>query len=445
MNATGRMAYVEFAGPGSGAAPLTAPLTWGQRAIWEAIVRTAPDDHYFNFGRVLKVPGSRTVAEVCTALAALVARHGALRTRMSDAFRTRPAEPYGWAEPYQRLAEKDRLPVVVTTEDPGQVLRELAARPFDYFGEWPVRVALVLDGDRVAHVVLVFCHLAADGLGAEVAVRDLRMLLLRGHIRRPAAPQPLDLARWQAGPEGRRAAETAAAHWEREYRRIPPTMFSTPSGSPAEPPIWRALLRSPALELAVRSVAAAHGASTSTVLLTAVAELAGRFTGHETCTVLPISANRFRQDTIDIVATMSQEGLFTLDRREAPFADLLRAAGPAALRAYRSAYHDPADRNRTTASVSAERGEPIQPYCCFNDMRFADPGPARCDPAEITAALGRTSVTWPMSQDKLNCRFCVHLTTEGVSLTADTRYLSRPAMERYLLELESLLVESAVR
>lgn len=440
MNVTGPTPYVEFAGPGPLTGPPTAPLTWGQRAIWEAIVRTAPDDRYFNFGRVLKVPGSRTVAEVCAALAALMARHGALRTRMSDAFRTTLAEPY------QRLAEKGRLPVVVTTEDPDRVLDELAARPFDYFGEWPVRVALVLDGDRVAHVVLVFCHLAADGLGAEVALRDLRMFLLRGPgVRRPAASQPLDLAHWQAGPEGRRAAETAAAHWEREYRRIPPTMFSSPSGSPAEPPIWRALLRSPALELAVRSVAAEHAASTSTVLLTAVTELVGRFTGHETCAVLPISANRFRRDTTDIVATMSQEGLFTLDRREASFTGLLRAAGPAALRAYRSAYHDPADRNRITASVSAERGEPIHPYCCFNDMRFADPGPARCDPAEITAALARTSVTWPMSQDKLNCRFCVHLTTEGVSLTADTRYLSRPDMERCLLELEALVVEAALR
>ncbi|GAB3130391.1 condensation domain-containing protein [Microbispora hainanensis] len=448
MSVTGPTPYVEFAGPGSAPStgPPTAPLTWGQRAIWEAIVRTAPDDHYFNFGRVLKVPGSRTVAEVCAALAALLARHGAFRTRMSDPLRTTLAEPY------QRLAEKGRLPVVVTTEDPDRVLDELAARPFDYFGEWPVRVALVLDGDRVAHVVLVFCHLAADGLGAEVALRDLRILLLRGpNVRRPAAPQPLDLARRQAGAEGRRAAQTAAAHWEREYRRIPPTMFaafstsSAPSGSPAGPPIWRALLRSPALELAVRSIAAEHAASTSTVLLTAVAELVGRFTGHETCAVLPISANRFRRDTTDIVATMSQEGLFTLDRREATFAGLLRAAGPAALRAYRSAYHDPADRNRITASVSAERGEPIHPYCCFNDMRFADPGPARCDPAEITAALAQTSVTWPMSQDKLNCRFCVHLTAEGVSLTADTRCLSRPGMERYLLELEALLVETALR
>ncbi|WP_055480634.1 condensation domain-containing protein [Sphaerimonospora mesophila] len=443
MNA-GFPTHVEFAGPGSG----TAPLTWGQRAIWEAIERTAPDDHYFNFGRVLKVPGGRTAGEIVEALAALIERHGALRTRLGEPGRS-------GAEPYQRLEEKGRLPVTVAAGDPDRVLGELAARRFDYAGEWPMRVALVLDGDRVTHVVLVFCHLAADGLGAEAAVRDLRMLLLRGgrggdRLRWPDASQPIDLARWQAGPEGRKAARAAAAYWESEYRRIPPTMFSAPRDArdAARPPIWRALLHSPALESAVRSIAHTHAASTSTVLLTAVAALVGRFTGHETCAMLPIAANRFRRDTANIVATMSQEGLFTLDLGgggASSFTDLLRSAGPAALRAYRSAYHDPADRNRITALVGSERGMPIHPYCCFNDMRFADPGPAACDPGEITAALARTSVSWPMSQDKLNCRFCVHLTTEGVSLTADTRYLPRPDIERFLLELESLLVETAVR
>jgi hypothetical protein len=52
----------------------TGPLTWGQLAIWEAIGRTAPDDHYFNFGRILKVPGVRTPAEVDAALARMAAR-----------------------------------------------------------------------------------------------------------------------------------------------------------------------------------------------------------------------------------------------------------------------------------------------------------------------------------------------------------------------------------
>lgn len=43
------MVEVPFAGDRSG----TAPLTWGQQAIWNAILRTAPNDIYFNIGRLL--------------------------------------------------------------------------------------------------------------------------------------------------------------------------------------------------------------------------------------------------------------------------------------------------------------------------------------------------------------------------------------------------------
>ncbi|MFD1939040.1 condensation domain-containing protein [Nonomuraea mangrovi] len=402
-----------------------APLTWGQRAIWDAVLNTEPDDHYFNFDRVVKVPGTRTVPEVLSAVKALVERHGAFRTRLGER-----------REPYQRLEREGLLPV--TFGDP-------PATRFDYEREWPLRVGLVTEGDRVTHLKLVFCHLAADGAGAEVAVRDLRMLLL-GRPPSTPAPRPLDLATWQRSEEGKRVAATAAAHWEREHRRIAASMFPAPAPraeKAAGPPIWRALLRSPALDLSVRSIAAAHGASTSTVLLAAVAELAGRHTGQEISSVLTIVSNRFRRDTMNVVSTLSMEGLFTLDTGRS-FAEALRAAGPAALRAYRSAYHDPADRDRIVAAESARRGEPVHPHCCFNDMRFADPGPAAAGPDEIGKARAETTLTWPLSQDELDCRFCVHVTTEGVSLTADTRYLPRPKMERYLFDLEDLLVGTAV-
>jgi hypothetical protein len=61
--------------------------------------------------------------------------------------------------------------------------------------------------------------------------------------------------------------------------------------------------------------------------------------------------------------------------------------------------------------------------------------------------MDTTTLTWPLSQEKLNCRFCLHVSGEpgglGVSLTADTRFMSRKTMERYLFDLESLMVEAA--
>ncbi|WP_084959458.1 condensation domain-containing protein [Thermoactinospora rubra] len=415
----------------------TGPFTWGQEAIWQTIERTWPDDHYFNFGQVLKLPRARHIREVAAAVGALVERHGSLRTLVAE----RPGTTRALG---QHLEARGRLPVEVVGAAPRDVLDKLAATRFDYERDWPLRVALVTEGDLVTHVVLVFCHLAADGFGAEIAVRDLRMLLVRGRVPGPRPPQPLELARWQAGPEGRRVAATAAAHWEREHRRVPATMFAASSQDAARPPIWRALLASPALDLAVRAVAWRHRVSTSTVLLAATAQLAARYGGHRTSAVLPIAANRFRKDTRGIVSTLSQEGLFTLDV-DRPFPDLLRPAEAAAVRAYRSAYHDPADRRRVVAAESERRGEPVHPGCCFNDMRLADPGPADCPPERLDAALEQTTLTWPLSQDRLNCRFCVHVSAEGVSLTADTRYLSRASMEGYLRDLEGLLVETARR
>ncbi|WP_169808712.1 condensation domain-containing protein [Microtetraspora niveoalba] len=433
---------ISFSGTRSG----RAPLTWGQRAIWDAIRRTAPDDHYFNFGRVLEVPrGARpaSAAHVSRGIGLLVERHEALRTLVGPG-------------PCQILHDRGALPVrVAAGADPAAVLAELSATAFDYEHEWPLRVALVTGGgllseDEVTHVVLVFCHMAADGLGAEQVVRDLRLFLLRGALPGGAPPQPLDLARWQESPGGRRQAAGAAALWEREYRRIPATMFGLPSAAEERPPIRRAALTSPAIDLAAQRLAVRHGTSTSTVLLAAVSALVAEVTGHGTVAVLPIVSNRFGRDTRTAVTTLSQEGLFVLGTgsgtaRGTAFADLLAAARPAVLRAYRSGYHDPGDRERIAAETSRERGVPIHPYCCFNDMRFTERATDH-DDERIRRARSETSLTWPLSQDELNCRFCVHVTDAArISVTADTRWLGTADIERYLLGLERLLVEAALR
>ncbi|WP_212735276.1 condensation domain-containing protein [Herbidospora galbida] len=416
----------------SGGRTGTASFTWGQRAIWEAIERTRPDDHYFNFGRVLPL-GARpaSVSSALWALGRLVERHESLRTLVGDGG--------------QLLRANGELSVR-TGDDPQALLAEMAATAFDYAHEWPLRAGLVLSPDgAVTHLVLVFCHLAADGLGAEQAIRDLRLLLLRGGAPASRPPQPMDIARWQESAAGRRVAGEAAAYWEEAHRRIPPTMFHVPSGAGESPPVWRASLRSPAVDLAAQRIAVRHGTSTSTVLLTAVTALVSEMTGHETVAMLPIVGNRFRADTRTAVTTMSQEGLFVLDVEKVRFDELLSLAGPAALRAYRSAYHDPADRSAALDRVAAERGTVVHPWCCFNDMRFAD-NPVYRDEALIRRALGESALSWPMSQDQLNCRFCVHLSgTMDVSVTADTRWLSKADMERFLYGLETMLVEAALR
>ncbi|MDF5754038.1 condensation domain-containing protein [Spongiactinospora sp. TRM90649] len=423
-----------------------APLTWGQRAIWDAIQETAPDDRYFNFGRILTVPRSIRplgVEDVRRALTLLVARHEALRSTIGPG-------------PVQVVGEGGEPALGVVRAEPGEeqaVAEELRARlesaAFDYAAEPPLRAGAVVCDGTVGHVVLVFCHLACDGLGAEIVLRDLRLLLMRGAVPGPPPTQPGDLARWQSSPEGLRLARAADEYWERELTDAPASMFPGRVAEAADPPIWRALLTSRAAAMAAQRLAVRHGATTSTVLLAASAAMVGRATGRSRCAMLPIVGNRFRADTRTTVTTLSQEGLFACDVTAERFDDLLRAAKPAALRAYRHAYHDPAGRAAATARASAAKGVRVHPYCCFNDMRFAEPPPRAWEPGEINDALGASAITWPLSQDRLNCRFCVHITGGpaglGVSVTADTRYLPRAEMESWLRGFEDLLVEAAMR
>ncbi|NEB42422.1 condensation domain-containing protein [Streptomyces sp. SID14515] len=450
---------VGFRGERSG----RAPLTWGQRAIWHAIRRTAPNDHYFNIGRVLPLADRgrpATVAATLDALARLMERHEALRTRLVLSAAD--------GEPSQCLADTGSLPVTVARatglpEAAAQaeaLLDELSAARFDYAAEWPLRAALVTVGDRVTHAVLVLCHLAADGHAAEVLVRDLRLLVRRGSAGRPPAATPLDLARDQHAEGGRRGA-VALAHWEAGFRAAPPTMFPEPCAEPRSPRFWTGRIVSPALARAVAAVAAAHRVSGSTVLLTASAALVAAGEGHRTAAVMPIVGNRTAEALRDLVSTLSQDGLFVLDLgatgREggaAVFTDLLPAAYRAALRAYRAAVYDPVEWDALGERLHTEYGREVHPYCCFNDMRLVErpvPEGPRPAPEELAAELAearrRTSFGFPATQDRVACRYCLHITEEGdalaVSLTADTAYLPPEAIRGHLYAMEELIVASA--
>ncbi|WP_203986408.1 condensation domain-containing protein [Sphaerisporangium rufum] len=442
--AGGAVAAVEFAGERGG----VAPLAWGQRSIWLAICRTMPDDHYFNFGRVVPLP-AHPAQDVLAALAALVARHESLRTRL------RAVD----GDVCQEVARSGTLAVEIVAAaraDAGRVAREmmdrLAGPAFDYHAEWPLRAGLVTCEGQVRYAVLVFCHLAADGLGADVAVRDLRALLRRGSAGDPVPRQPLDLAAEQAGPAGRRLSAAAIAYWEREYRRVPPTMFQAPAGPPREPRFWRAAMVSPALDTAVEVLSGRYRVSGTTVLLAGAAAMVGQAAAQRTCVMLPVVNNRFHVRDRDLVTPLAQDGLFVLDLGAETFEELLRAAWAASLRAYKHTRFDPLELRRAIEAIGAERGVEVHPYCCFNDQRLVErPRIAKVehDPAATRAAVERTRITWPVRIDRLNCRFCLHVTDEpdglGVSLTADTAFLPPAAMEGYLRGLERLLVEAACR
>ncbi|MFS0694014.1 condensation domain-containing protein [Streptomyces nitrosporeus] len=448
VTAGARVVEVSFAGDRAG----TAPLTWGQRAIWNAIARTAPNDVYFNIGRILPLDERGRITDVpglASGIAKLMERHESLRTRLGT----------GADGPYQSLADFGRLPLTVVDEPrpdraaatARRLLDELRTTRFDYGEEWPLRAAAVCHRGRVTHAVLVLCHLATDGQGAEQVVRDLRLLVRRGSAGRRPRTAPLDLAAEQHGPAGVRRSERALARWETFYRAMPPTMFPRRTAEPRTPRFWSGRLVSEALDMAAGVLAAGHRVSGSTVLMTALAALVAAEGGHPVAAMMPIVGNRTSPDRRGLVAMLSQDAPFLLGLAGAGrFTDLLPRGWDAAMAGYRAASYDPVRWEELRERISGERGTPVHPYCCYNDQRFHErpprPGPPP-GPGELREAQERSAFSFPATEDRLGCRYCVHVTEEdgtlAVMLTADTAFLPPESIRAHLLALEELVVSSA--
>jgi hypothetical protein len=433
----------------------TVPLAWGQRAMWDAFGDTAPGDGYFNFARIVAVPrgaGRLDPATVAQALGRLTARHDSLRitVRAGDD-----------GEPCQTIHGSGQVRVTVVESaaesadaSAARLADELSAPVFDYAREWPLRAGVITCSGAATRVVLVFCHLAADGHAADLVVRDLRLLLLRGAISGPPPPQLRGLvAEQQAG--GQRRSAAALAHWERELRRTQSAMFADQADSPQWPRYWQAVLSSAAMDGAVMLAARRHTVSTATVLTAAAAAMVGAMTGRRACALTPIVSNRFNPRHSEVVTSLAQLGLLVVEPGGHGFGDLIGVVKPAALRAHRNAYYDQREMNSVITRLSQDCGTGVFPYCCFNDQRLTSDaarsaaGRDELDEAAIRAALPATTITWPASHEHLNCRFCLHVTGKPgelrISLTADTRFVSRHDIEAFLQGLERLVVEAAFR
>lgn len=416
----------------------TAELAWGQRAMWGAIRDVGPDNaHYFNVPRLLAVPragGPRGPEVVAAALMELVGRHDGLRSLVR----------LGAAGPYQEVVAAGTLPIEVAEAARGdaevaaaELVERLAGRSFGV-GEPPFRAGFVVCDGAVTHVALVISHVVADWHAADIVVRDLRMLLLRGAITRPPSSQLLDLVREEKAASAR--SDRVIAQWESLLRSVPSIVFPAAAGPGETPRYARAVLSSPRLNHAARALARRTGVSTATVLMVAVTMLLRELTGQETCVITPIVHNRFDDRTRGLVACLNQLGLYALGRG-GDLAETVVSEYPAVLAAYRRARYDPLAFDVMIDRLSAERGVSMFPSCCFNDLR---PGE---DPVGAGHADGESELEWLPGTDLRSCHFCLALMrwkgTLGVELSADTARLPRSEMAALLWRLESFVVGSA--
>lgn len=436
---------VPFAGPGEG----TGPLTWGQQAIWE-VMRIA--DSSRAMGAVVPLTDGKDADDLASELAFFMSRYESMRTRLRlapDGAVTQVVD--GAGEAVLKVVE------VADAEDPLAVAQELSAgwqaTKFDYEREWPMRMAAVRHRGVWTHVVVCLSHLAADGVGVGVMMREMAERDRATNQARSAATSmsPLELAARQAEPAARRLSEVSLRYWEQTLRQIAPVRFAAePDAGRPEPRYRQAVFRSEALRMAARVVGARTGGPLTPVILGAYLVMLARVSGVDPVVVQGIVANRFRPGLSEATHPLCQNGILVVEVGDAPLDEVVDRAQRASLRASKNAYFNPDDHAEMLARVDRERGVHVDIACLFN-ARDQSGGPLDPDPlpteAEVLAARERSVLSWgpPMDvfPEKAMLNFEDSFGAAELLLEADTHYVPAERMVELLRGMEEVVVEAA--
>jgi hypothetical protein len=431
---------VAFAGEGAG----VAGLTWGQREIWQSMTKQG---NWLPLGGWRPLAAGTTVEQVAEELAYLHGRFPSMRTRLRF-------DAHG--EPRQELAASGSTHLEIYDAEPGEQAADALATavsghyqhsPYDLRTEWPVRMAVVRQAGVATRMAVVMHHLALDGGGAEVMLRDVAVRASAP----PAGLQQLAQTEWQNSEAGRRHSERTLRHFA-DILRVMPTPTYPPSGDPRRPRYWSAEFSSPALRPALAALRERTGSDPTRVLFAVYAIALAHVTGVHPVLFRPVIGNRFRHQLADVVCHTAQGSLVLLDVADATVEDVIERAGPAARNALKHSYFDPQRLNELTESIGRERGAELDIASFLNDRRVA---PAETEPAAALSAEGFAAAraaarfAWVNRRNDPVERLFLHVDDgpDGVVLTAeaDTRALAPAQIERLVHEIEEVAVTAALQ
>jgi Condensation domain len=396
---------VDFRGGGAG----TARLTWGQLQIWRTVCQTG---RTMNIVTTVPLPDGTSLVDMVAYLRFIVSRHPALRSRLRLV-----GEPRGSGHPWQVIAGSGAVPLQIADiddGDPAVAAEELRSRYeltwFDYETEFPVRMAVVRQSGALRCFVVGFSHVMVDGAGLVALSRDTE-LLDRGTGTGPAPAgelDPLELARVQGGPAGRRQTDRCMRYWEAQLGRLASWHNDKPA-DPREPRFWELVAYSPAMRTGLRVIEARTGAGSTHALLAAYAVAVSRVMGRNPSVAQIVVSNRFRRGFADAVLQVSQPGICVVDAAAATFDEVVSRAATAVTAAAFHGYYDPVQRDKLLDEVTGRVGRPLCISWHFNDRRAlsaaGDAGRALTGPQAPTAlrdALPRTRLYWDRTQPAFN-------------------------------------------
>ncbi|WP_242895208.1 non-ribosomal peptide synthetase [Actinomadura litoris] len=309
-------------------------LSMVQRRLW-FVDQVQPGDVSYNMSTVLRVRGTLDLAAFQSALDAVVARHGALRTRftMSDGESVQEVVP-GVRVRVDVVDMRDRA-------DAEQVGRAYAEgetrRPFDLSAAPLMRCAVVrLPGDAQLVTITVH-HIVFDGWSASVFFEDLSAALAGG-LDGPVS-QLADLVEWERTSLEAAEQDRLVAWWKERLAGAPTIVdLVTDRARPAVQAHRGARRRftvPDAVVAGLREVGRAHGATLFMTLLSAFGVVVTRNAGQDEVLVGTPVAFRPRPDFERSIGCFLNTVVMRVDTRGRPsFNDLLSRVKDGALTAF---------------------------------------------------------------------------------------------------------------
>ena len=317
------------------------PMSFAQELLWR-LDRAMPGMTAYNLtvARRLRGPLHRIALEA--ALATIVARHEALRTRFAEVD----------GEPRQLIDEPAVvvLPLIDVSADAqpeeaaARAVRDRGRTPFDLAREHAFRPSLVRVAPEDHILVLESHHIVVDGWSLGVLYRELSAAYAASRAGRQATlPQPAiqygDYAIWQRGHLTGARLEELLAFWRGQLGEATeplalPTDFRRPQ-SPTFAGARESVVLPPQLLAAVKSLAQSHSATLYMVLLAAYASVMHRYTDRQNVLVGSGSAGRTMRETEGLVGYINNTLVQRADFADDPtFAELLARVRESALSAY---------------------------------------------------------------------------------------------------------------
>ena len=444
-----RFSHDRMVVPFNGAEAGTEPLTWGQKAIWQDM---RDSGNQFSMGGRLDLPEGSTVEDAAARLNGMMVRHAALRMRLGTDGRGRPGQDVAASGgiDLEILTAPDDLDRVEVARYAADLMDAWPDAPFDFHRDWPLRMAVVRHRGACVSLVWVLSHLVADG-GAHLLFLDD---LIGNTGRDPRRPDTLDVARGEQEPSLRQLSIRAMRHWESQLRPLGPRTFGEPSrleGDPAQR-YQQVRLCSPAAHLAMLAIARRTGTDLARVTLAAIAIAIARVTGANPLAVKVMVNNRFRSGLSDVIASIAQNSVLTIDAAAGSVDEVVARARGASLTAGMRAYYDPDDLGELMTRLDAERGHPAAVTCRVNDqramvMRDDQPDLTEVTPERIGQRLEETTLTWlgPRQNAHEQANILIENRTGVVSLYLiwDRWSLTDAQAEAILRGVEAVAVEAA--